>query len=100
MRRVNGKSAWELPTDAVFRLRGVDKSVERRYTKASSEMTEKSTRIGKPNREVHHRLKVHRRSKCGEDHLPIRPRAARYSGKENQSGWNHGYDFYQLVPRN
>ena len=52
-------------------------------------MTEKSTLVGMPDREMRHRLKAHRQSKQGEDHLPIRPRAARYSGKENQSGWNH-----------
>ena len=56
---------------------------------ATSEMKEKSTRAGTSDREMRHRLKAHRRSIPGEDHLPIRPRAARYSGKENQSGRNH-----------
>ena len=77
---------------------GVDKLDSKRYTEVSSEMTEKSTHPGKPDREVRHRLKAHRRSKDGEDHLPIRPRAARYSGKENQSGWNHVHEFMP-VPR-
>ena len=53
-------------------------------------MTEKSTLSERPDREVCHRLKAHRLSIPGEDHLLIRPRAARYSGKENQAGWNHG----------
>ena len=31
--------------------------------------------------------------------LLIEPRGARYSAKENQSGWNHGLDFLSLVPQ-
>lgn len=87
--RERGQRASSLHQAKKIRQSPLTKGLSGVILTPTSEMTEKSTRSERPDREMHPRLKVHRLSISGEDRLPIRPRAARYSGKENQSGWNH-----------